>query len=261
MSDRKQWTGATIVGQLNREWERLCDDSAAGRIAAVWAEADVRLAGLESLEAIEAASRRPIDHRTDLMLSALLERAVQRGEEGDLAARIMVQLMLGRAVITAHALRGLVRDAEERAQLVVVALWEAVRGFPAARRTTYIAPWLAWDVHARAKRAALAAGAEIPVGDATEYATPERPVNASEELAKVLAWAVAEGVLSTDEVELLAARYGSESPERRSWTSVADATDLARDRGVSQAAIRQRCSRAARKLSKAAARYVATNVF
>ncbi|GAA3985464.1 hypothetical protein FOF52_06450 [Thermobifida alba] len=64
------------------------------------------------------------------MLSALLERAVQHGEERDLAARIVVQLMPSRAVITAHALRGLVRGTKERPQLVVVVLREAVRAFP-----------------------------------------------------------------------------------------------------------------------------------
>lgn len=263
MSDEMVRTRSTttIIGQLNREWDQMVNDRALDLIVRAWAATDIRLSGLDSLEAIEAASRRPIDGRTDLLLSALLDRATERGEEGDLAARIVVQLMLGRAVISSRGLRGAIHDGEERAQLVVVAMWEAIREFPAGKRQTYIAPWLAWDIHARARRAARSAGAEIPVADVHEFEASTGAANASEELAKVLVWSVAEGVLSTDEADLLVARYGNESPGRASWSSVGDPAAIAQEHGISQQTMRKRTSRATRKLSQAAARYIATNVF
>jgi hypothetical protein len=253
---------ATIVGKLNREWQGMRDDEAVNARVAAWAETDARLSGARSLGEIEECARRPIDHRTDGLFAALLDRAANGGADGQLAARIVAQLMLGRAVLTMHALRNVVVDAEERSQLVVAALWESIAEVPPQRRSR-ITPWLAWDVHARAKRAAAvgAAPMEIATGDDHELMGEPPAVNASEELARVLAWAVGQGVLSEGDAELLGLRYGSEGTEKTTWSSVGDTALIADELGTTPAAVRQRCSRAARRLSQAAARYIATNVF
>lgn len=253
---------ATIIGRLNHEWDRMCADERTGQVVERWAQEDIRLSalGARSLHSITHVAGRPTDHHTDLLFSALLERAVERTQEGDLATRIVAQLMLPRAVITAHALRGLVGDPNDRAQMVVLAMWESIRSFPVDRRNRFITPWLAWDIHARAKRAA-GTPVEIPVEDLHRYVGEPAQANASEELAKVLAWSVAEGVLTRQDAMLLERRYGDEAPQKKAWTSVGSSEQIAEATGMSAAAVRQRCSRAARKLSKAAARYIATNVF
>ncbi|WP_046472316.1 sigma-70 RNA polymerase sigma factor region 4 domain-containing protein [Allosalinactinospora lopnorensis] len=253
----------TIIGQLNREWEQMRQDASIEQTLHRWAEQDERLGGAARLADLEAIARRPVTEETDLFFASLLERAVRRDEDGDLAARIVVQLMLGRVVISAYSLTGWVHDSEEQAQLVVAAMWETIRNFPIDKRKRYITPYLAWTTHHRAKRQAQPGCREIPldIDEINRIPAEENQMNASEELTKLLAWSLAESILNPAEADLLMERYGTSSPGRKAWSSLGDPDRIATSIGATPAAMRQRCSRAARKLSKAAARYIATNVF
>ncbi|GAA4898818.1 hypothetical protein [Streptomonospora salina] len=254
---------STVFTQINTEWSRMVADPRIERTVSAWADADARLQQAHGLSQIEEFSRRTIDERTDALFRAILDIANGGSDDGELAGRIILQLMLGRVVVNATALRGWVGDPDEQAQAAVAAMWQTIRETP-ADRDRYITPYLAWTSHKKGKELAQSGAREIPVADVGDHESlsgQQPPLNPSEELLKLVSWSVAEKILSAPEAELLLERYGAPSPGRATWVSVGDPEPIAQRRGISPEAMRQRCSRTARKLSQAAARYIATNTF
>ncbi|MBR8744691.1 hypothetical protein [Nocardiopsis sp. MG754419] len=247
----------TIISRLNEQWEQVREDFTAQHTVQNWSSEDLRLRDARSVEDIRALADGPVTPATDELFRALLDRTLRTGAEGELASRIVLQLMIGRVVHTSRSMTGYIRDIEERSQLAVVAMYDAIRICP-RDKDTYLTPHLAWTAHRTAMRLAKVGANEVPMASVgAERTTVDEPdAHPSEELAQLLAWSVAEGVLNAGDATLLAQRYGDESPGRPSWTSVADPGAVAGQAGITPQAMRQRCSRAARRLAAASARYL-----
>jgi hypothetical protein len=248
---------STIINRLNEQWAQVREDFATQHTVRTWSDEDPRLRDAQNVQDIQTLANGPITPATDALFRALLDRTSLPGTEGELAARIVLQLMIGRIIHTSRAMTGYIRDIEERSQLAVVAMYDAIRTCP-ADKSTYLTPHLAWTAHRSAMRLAKVGANEIPMASVGSERTTadDADLHPSEELAQILAWSVAEGVLNAGEATLLAHRYGDESPGRHSWTSVADPDTVAGQAGIRPEAMRQRCSRAARRLAAASARYL-----
>ncbi|WP_019608926.1 hypothetical protein [Nocardiopsis sp. CNS-639] len=252
----------TIVDGLQQEWDQLCADEQAQAQVQTWSACDMRLRGANSLRDLQDRASGPITPETDLFFRALLDYASESGPEGDLAARVLLQLMIGRVIHTSRAMVNLISDIEERTQLATVALYEVIRTCP-RDKARYLPPHLAWTAHKRALSLAQVGVTEIPIGAFGVETVPlhtEEQLHPSEELVQVLAWSVAEGVISAGDAALLARRYGEESPGREAWASLADSHTVADQAGISLGAMRQRCSRATRKIARVSGRYLAQQI-
>jgi len=252
----------SVFGLLNLEWAALRIDPDANRLAAGWAETEPAMAGLTSLTLIEQAKSGPVDARVDAIIGTLVRHANATGADAAIAARIVLQLMLPRAVKISHAHAWLISEREERDQLAACCMYRAIREHP-ARITHHVPPYLAWRAHQTMRKAALGAARDLPVDDIeTVHAqrTPPHARNASEELAHVLAWAVAQHVIRESDADLLSARYGTDAPQRTgSWKTIGDLTAIAEQAGLSPDVVRKRCSRATQKLAAASAAYLAAS--
>jgi hypothetical protein len=258
----------TIVDDLHQEWDRLCAEERTQQQVQQWSASDMRLREATSLRDLQDLVSGPTSAETDLLFRALLDYASEPGSDGDLAARALLQLMIARVIHTSRSMVNLINDIEERTQLATVALYEAIRTCP-RDKTRFLPPHLAWTAHKRALSLARVGGAETPIGVFGVETAPlhhdeqlyhEERLHPSEELAQVLAWSIAEGVINAGEAELLAHRYGEESPGRESWSSLADSHAVADQMGISPHAMRQRCSRATRKIAKVSGRYLSQQI-
>ncbi|WP_067889145.1 hypothetical protein [Actinomadura chibensis] len=234
---------------------RLRDDAVVNAVVARWARAEPAFAGLSSVALLEEAKSGPVDERVDALLGALAHKAGSPIADAPIAARIALQMMLPKAVRISRAHARLLPDADERDQLAVCCMYTAIRTLP-ARITHHVPPYLAWGAHQAMRREVLAQVRELPSDAVEAVAVPRAERNASEELGQLLAWAVARSVISRQDADLLAARYGNEAVGRRhSWKNIGDLQQIAEETGLSPAAIKQRCSRATRKLAAAVADY------
>lgn len=239
-----------FIGRLNLEWEALRDDPAANARVAAWAVADRALTGLTSLDQIEnAIAGRTVDDRIDAVFYALARRAAGSGEDASLAARVLTQLMLPKAILIARTCTRELHDPEEGLQLAVCALYEAIRTFPVHRRTHHIPSHLAWDTAHAVRRSVIAQTTEIADESAYQWPAADEATNPSEKIERLLAWAVTECVITGLEARLLTARYCTEDSSRPTWKSIGNLTMIAAGTGLSLVAARKRCSRAAHKIA------------
>lgn len=206
------------VDALNGEWARLAVLPApagwSGFLVGVGAGGGSTLG--EVLDAVPAAS--------DAVLGGLLAACA----EGDaLAGRVVVQAMLGKLVKMAT------RDGEHDLGAYVAALWEVVRAYPLGRRPHKVAANLALDTLKAVKRG----GRRLPVvvTDAVPTPAPRDPDPGGD---RVLRAAVRLGLIDDETRELLSVVY-VDGRDRR---------EVASARGITQEALRARCSRAVRAL-------------
>lgn len=271
--------------RLNADWRVQCADAAGSVIVAGWlAEAGVFRAGealgdLSTLLA-ELARRDRVGGRahSDLWLAELLRHAIVPGGHAQLAARVVVQAMLPSAFNTARRLRRRGRAFTDAAHAVTGALYEAVGSYPLQRRPRRIAANLSmctlqlalqdlaqgcqrdedvplettWSgVTAPDDPAAAAELADITAGAAAAglLSPEEDPLSGPRaEMADLLVWALREQVLEAGKARCLASHYRLDP--------VPDSV-VAREEGVSPAAVRQWRSRAKQRLRNAAEAYVA----
>jgi hypothetical protein len=248
---RRQMSPATLVGRLNIEWDTLRESSEANAHVACWANEDPQLAGLETLPLIEAATAGPVDLYIDGILFALVRRAIEHHQEAELAARIVLQLMLPKAILIAQNNARALRDADERIQLAICSLYEVIRTFPVDRVRRYVPAYLAWQTHALVHQAVLDQTREIADDTLGERLATTEELHPSEELEHLLAQAVRQEVISREDAELLAARYSGDSDsDKPTWKNLAAPAQLGDALGLSPDAVKKRCSRARRKLSE-----------
>lgn len=246
-------TDASLVGQLNREWDDLRDDLATARTVGAWSVRQPALAGCTSLSDVEARVAAASRTDADAVLLALLELAAdheaEEGPSARLAGRTVLQLMLGKAVRIAASNAG--RDDREALEhLAVAALWDVIATYPIHRRRQRVAANLSMDTLRQVVGELSSDRHESPVDPETmsrhgaERSTPELAEPVDLEVLEVLAWGVDHGAISRADAALLTGIYctdpdGPTGPE------------IAAGFGISWAAARQRCSRAARKLAAA----------
>lgn len=279
-----------VVGQLNREWLALRNDSGAAAVVRSWARHEPALADIADLEELEARVRALPSEECDALLLALLRRAhaEEHARARDLATRTLIQLMLPKAIRIARSQLNRFGDHDECFATVIGCLSEVIRCYPLQRRPARVAANLSLDTLNTVRRVALSA-VEVPMapdaldhflagaGEPAEWAPkPRASVNL---LVEALDLRVVE---SDDEFveETLLAAAGPDNPRERLvhllvWAverhviNAEDAAllartyrpsatgdhDLATERGCRINTLRQRRRRAIQRLSRAAAAF------
>jgi hypothetical protein len=186
---------STVFELLEREWKRLAGDQRAAQdLRAACAAAG----GAATLGQVEDYVRAADPCDADRVLVVLVAHAI---EGHALAARVLVQLLLPGARRLARRWWAL-GDHDERAAATIAAVYERIRRYPLERRPARVAANVLMDAGLDLRRAARATRptADLP-RDHCE-ATAEHPAL---ELADLLVDAVADGIISTSDAELIAA--------------------------------------------------------
>ncbi len=245
-------TRTGIFGQLCDEWDRLCRLSSTRHNLRRWARAEPVLGGTDSLgdllDRIDAGD----DGEADRLLLALV-RLAQVGQQ--LAGRVVLQAMLPKIARMSRTLRPSSNDdrwAEDRRHIAVATFWEIIYVYPADRRESRVAANLALDTLHRLTSDRRKPMVEIPL-DPEEaagrlaqrsYVDPHEclgTITADSSLLEVITWGVEVAAISRDEASLLVRTY-LPPPGAGGGAGVAGEID------VSRAAVRQRVSRARRRL-------------
>ncbi|MGQ4732584.1 hypothetical protein ACUN3E_33635 [Streptomyces sp. Ju416(a)] len=273
--------GASVFTRLNTEWTWVCaQDRNAQQVRSWLLEAGVRCAAEApcSLDALlgllQERSVRDGHRFSDVWLGGLLQHATGNGDGAQLAARVVVQAMLPAAVrMTKRSVRANERP-DEVGQVVVAALYQAVRSYPAARRPEQVARYLRLEmwhhVSRDLKREFAPSGTELDERLAAELTADCDPAFQAEELwleraaaeagfdeglegarremVELLVWALGRKVLSRSGAAAIADHYREGAPGDRA---------AARAVGMSPAAFRQKRCRAVAQLRAAAGEWVA----
>jgi hypothetical protein len=163
-------------------------------------------------------------------------------------------------------------DLEESLSRAVSALWQVVREYPVDRRTCRPADGISLDVLAALTGAGRPRPAEVPGGlpaeltDVPEAGPDEDGVRglfwsvahpraagacSDEQLVLLLAWGVRHGAVSLEDARLLLRLHSPDEPG-----AAVSCRDVADELGLGHAAVRQRASRATRRLAAAVAQQV-----
>ena len=221
---------------LEAEWTMHLAQDAAARLRL----GDVlEAAGARTLGELEAAVRAATPAEADLVLLALVRRAVA-GD--DLAARVLLQLLLPGARSLARRWWAL-GDQHERAAATVLAVYHRIRTYPVERRPGRVAANILLDAATELRRRARPA-AEVPTadphGDHRHPSAREEPdAHAAVELAELLRDAVEDGTLAPADAQLIA----------RSRIAGDRIADIARHRGLQPRTLWDRRQRAERALA------------
>ena len=255
-----------LYRQLTQEWAELHSTPSTPATVRKWGRGEKALAGFtlpgEIVDAIDAAGH----DRTNELLLALI-RLFQRGHQ--LAGRVVLQALLPKLAKTATHAGGMCTSssdtwAEDRRHITLAEFWDVMADYPVDRRTSSVASNLALDTLHRVT-GARKPPADLPVdphdlrddetrdgarrtwlaGLSTTDPDPVEEITPDSDLLEVIAWGMRNNTIRQDEAQLLVASY---LPERTSGFGFADVADQL---GLSQAAVRQCCSRASRKLAEA----------
>lgn len=250
---------SALFRQLIGEWVSL--NALASSAAAIlkWGRLEPALAGYHSpgalVDAVDAADAAGKDE----ILGALI-RLFQAGHQ--LAGRVVLQSMLIKLGRITLRTRGTSSDnawAEDRRHIAVAEFWDVLSAYPIARRPHKIAANLALDTLHRLTGETRGQQPARPL-DPTEL--PEEHsgrlmaaariepgrvgLSVDDDLVQVVTWAVSRDVITREDAELLVQVY---LPQPGTSGTATAAAQL----GLSDAAVRQRCSRA-RKLLVVAVR-------
>ena len=242
-----------IFGQLIDEWARLCQLPCTSRQLLRWSTTEAALAGITSLQQLVTRIDEGSREEDDALLGALI-RLAQSGQT--MAGRTVLQAMLPKLTRFSHTTRPTRESAqpEDHRHVIVATFWTVLATYPIHRRASRVAAGLALDTLHALTADTRAAAMEIPVdADALDYWTEnlfevERDVLRGEDglssdadLLEVIAWGIDSGALSGDDAAVLTRVY---LPEEGKPSSAAVAAEW----GLSPTALRQRCSRARRRL-------------
>ncbi len=245
-----------LYRQLTREWAELHARSTTSIEVARWGRREPLLAGFtrpgDIVDAIDAADKT----RTNDLLLALL-RLFQSGRQ--LAGRTLLQSFLPKLCHTSshasyHCTSNEESWTEDRRHITLAEFWAVIAEYPVDRRSSSVASNLVLDtlhrvsgVRTRPQPAPVDTDGLYEAADRAA-SCPNQPVvriSPEADLAGVVRWGLSMSILSRAEAELLMVVY---SPTRSAGFGFGEAAERL---GISQAAVRQRCSRAARKLTDA----------
>ena len=247
-----------LFRQLTREWVDLHTRTSTTATVRRWGRAESALEGFarpgDIVDAIDAAG----NERANELLLALI-RQFQAGQQ--LAGRTVLQAMLPKLARTSRHVRSSETnwgDQEDQRHITIADFWEVMSNYPVARRTSRGAANLALDT---LNRVAATPRPEEPLpvspepadyradrGDRDQLNTrssgSDLELNDDLDLLQVIAWGMNAGAITRDEAQLLATSY---VPNAAGSGFAATAERLA----LSEATVRQRASRATRKLAEA----------
>ena len=250
----------SIFAELADDWTRLCRRTPLARQVRRWAEAEPALAAAASPHDLLAR----IDHAdqsvTDDMLIALI-RLTQDGQQ--LAGRVLLQAMLPKLARISRSFRQAhgadLRAPRERQHLAVAAFWEVLHSYPAGRRHRTVAGNLALetlhlltqDLRKQAPDLPLDLEDEpdlhshnvVGVAESTQPGVQDvgSGITAEADLIDVVTWGVEVHAITGEEAALLVRVYLPDP-------ALAGSAAIAEHLGTTPAAVRQRCSRARRRL-------------
>ena len=253
-----------LYRQLTQEWADLHAMSSTQSTVRRWGRREAALGGLsrpgDIVDAIDAGSN---DRKNEILLALL--RLFQDGQQ--LAGRTVLQALLPKLVKTsAHAIgctSSIDTWAEDRRHITLAEFWDVMSSYPVERRTTSVACNLALDTLHRISGVRRPTEA-VPVdpqdlrdsGSLADHhqtwtsqpaSTGPHPheLTTDADLLQVIVWGLEQAVITRDEAQLLATSYLPDTAHGFGFAAAAH------QRGLTQAAVRQRCSRAARKLTEA----------
>ncbi|MDN5766100.1 MAG: hypothetical protein L0H96_09585 [Humibacillus sp.] len=238
-----------ILGAMNREWDHLGHSPSRHPDGTRWATTHPCLQDLATVsDILDALRHSPSGSpEADELLRSLLDL---NASGTGIAGRALIHTMMPRILkltFTAEA-RGL----DDPAGAALEAMWSAISHFPTAKphRIAACLALNALNALPNPREAALTlepAQVEFEV-DREALAGRGRPVSgltAEDEVARLLGWAQASGVLARGDVDLLAVLHQADAPSQN---------ELALRLGISRQAMWKRASRATARLRDAVAR-------
>ncbi|GAA1435918.1 hypothetical protein GCM10009616_34360 [Microlunatus lacustris] len=239
-----------LYRQLIQEWVHVNTLTSSTVAAARWGRLEPVLAGharpADLVDAVDSATC----EEQDSMLLALM-RLTQAGHQ--LAGRVVLQLMLPKLGRMTNRTSGTTSDnawSEDRRHIAVAEFWDVVATYPVSRRTRKVAANLALETLRRLTAATRGPRPDLPVDEqdlhralpstAADQHSHTNELTTEADLVQVISWAVNTGVLTADDGRLLHLVYLSGTNGGRD--------DAATQYGLTAAAVRQRCSRARRRL-------------
>lgn len=229
---------ANVFEILDAEWRKLREDRASARkLAEVCRTADEA----RTLGDVEEYVRQAGPEDADRVLLALVARAL---DDNVLAARVLLQLLLPGTRKLARRWWAL-GDHDERASAAVAAVYGRIRNYPLARRPGRVAANVLMDAGQDLRRA-VPRVITLPSVDPTVLSAVDAPADAgwrhpADELAEVLAEAVADGLITPTDAELIArSRIGGDRM-----------ADIAHERGLAARTVWDRRQRAEAVLATA----------
>ncbi len=245
---------SALFRQLVTEWVSLNALTSSAAAVHKWGRLEPALSGYRvPADLVDAVDAAPSEGK-DAILGALI-RLFQQGHQ--LAGRVVLQSMLIKLGRITLRTRGTSSDnawAEDRRHIAVAEFWDVLANYPLQRRPHKIAANLALDTLHRVTGETRGQQPARPV-DPTEIpeeysgrlvATPPPDpsrvgVSVDNDLVQVVTWAVSRNVITREDASLLVHVY---LPTPGTSGTATAAAHL----GLSEAAIRQRCSRARRLL-------------
>ena len=239
---------ALITDRLNTEWLGLANR----RIPDTWQiPALPQWASLGDAAGIISSARLSDPAAADATLLALLSRHQHDADE--LAGRLVLQVMLGRAVnLVRRTYRrgaaGMRGSLPQLSSASVAALWIAIARYPVDRRRQKVSVNLCMDALGYFT-ASLDDNApqviDSRVLDSVEPLFTQHTPPAAVELLRVLAWGVDAQAISIEDASLLTQVYCPAPGVEGGAFAVASRL------AITPATVRQRCSRAAQRLARA----------
>jgi hypothetical protein len=211
-----------LAKRMEDDWQLLVGSSRARAALAMWAGREPALAGYVDLAELRAVTEdRRGKARSDEILAALARLAAHDGGDDELAARVLLQLLLCGAVRLAQRIGAVTGDQVEAEANVLAELTVLIRTYPWQRRPRRIAANLLLDCQQRLSRAARRHRGEVPAGLEPPLPAGEADLAAGREaderveVIDLFLWARRQGVLSAEEALLLAANRVDEIPVRQ----------------------------------------------
>lgn len=247
--------GSAIYRQLLQEWVDLNALTSSKTTVGRWARLEPALAGhLRPGDLVDAIDEASAASKDELLLALL--RLFQCGHQ--LAGRCVLQTMLPKLLRITMRTSPTSSDnawVEDRHHIALAEFWDVMSGYPVGRRPAKVASNLALDTLHRVSGVRHPQQdipfdpAELPAdprfGAYTfDHAAAAGSLTADADLVQTITWGVAHHAISPSEGTLLARAY---LPTRGAADFAAAAAHL----GISSAAVRQRCSRASRRLTDA----------
>lgn len=220
----------TVFSLLDEEWARIEHSSEGADALRAWKVAEPRLEPLATLAELVAHVRslRGYPAEADAVLVAIAKHAAS----DNLAVRTLLQLLLPgcKALARRYAWMGAPGDV---AAAIVGAAYERIRTYPVTRRPARVAANVICDVRQRLLLDHSGRRYEIPVADVQHLVRDEddEPVlSCSEELVRVLSWAVQHSDFPVEGARLIARTRIAEVP----------VIELSSAEGIAPQSLRQR---------------------
>jgi hypothetical protein len=265
----------SLSRQLTHEWAQLHSLTSTRTQVRRWGRNEPALTGFtrpgDIVDAIDAGDH---DRKNELLLALI--RLFQAGQQ--LAGRTVLQALLPRIGARPGLSTSSDTGPDDRRHIVLAEFWDVMSDYPIDRRPTRVAANLTLDTLHRVSGARRRRPDDIPVDPADFASNPsldtaltaslsldrgvetqaldavDEDLRPDADLRQVITWGIHRNVITVDEAQLLTISY-LPAVGRHTGATVSSSgcgfAAAAAELGCTQATVRQRCSRAARKLAAA----------